>query len=440
MKGIEDSKMRHATLEEVGLGMLPQSQNTPSKHKPSKPMVAYLVNVYPKVSHSFIRREIAALEAQGLQVVRFSIRRSTELVDSADRAEAEATTVVLDDGLVGLVRAVVTTFFKDPSAWWRTLRLARHIGWGSDSGLLKHFIYFAEACGLAQTLLRLNVAHLHAHFGTNPADVAMYVNALTNLPYSFTVHGPEEFDRPISLRLAEKIRRARFVVAISSFGRSQLLRWVDYSEWPKIQVIRCGLDAQFLDAPLADVPRTPRLVCVGRLCEQKGQLLLLQAAAQLAQEGRKFELILVGDGELRETIEQQIINSHLENYVTITGWQSNEQVCAWLQSSRALVLPSFAEGLPVVIMEALAMGRPVISTYIAGIPELLTPECGWIIPAGAIDALVKTMAEVLDSSTSTLTTMGRVGREQVRQCHNANTEAGKLAQLVYREESQGVKN
>lgn len=435
MKGIEDSKMRHATLEEVGFGVSPQGQqNSP------QPVVAYLVNVYPKVSHSFIRREISALEAQGLHVARFSIRRSTELVDSADRLEAKSTHVVLDKGLVGLVRATVTEFFRYPAAWLRTLRLVGRVGIGSDSGLIKHFIYFAEACVLAQTLLKLNVVHLHAHFGTNPADVAMYVNSLTDLPYSFTVHGPEEYDRPITLRLAEKIRRARFVVAISNFGRSQLFRWIDYNEWLKVRVVRCGLDRQFLDAPLSEVPRTPRLVCIGRLCEQKGQLLLLQAVARLAQEGRKFELILVGDGELRETIEQQIITSHLENYVTITGWQSNEQVRAWLQSSRALVLPSFAEGLPVVIMEALAMGRPVISTYIAGIPELLTAECSWVISAGSVDALVGAMAEALNASTDKLTTMGRVGKKQVQQLHSAKNEASKLAQLFCREKPQGVKS
>jgi glycosyltransferase involved in cell wall biosynthesis len=334
--------------------------------------------------------------------------------------------------------ATASIAFKHPMAWWRTLKLMLQVGKGSDRGLLKHFIYFAEACRLAQILLQSDVTHLHAHFGTNPADVAMYFNSLTNIPFSFTVHGPEEFDRPIALRLAEKIRRARFVVAISSFGRSQLLRWIDNSEWSKVQVVHCGLDADFFNSPLAKVPRTPRLVCVGRLCQQKGQLLLLEAAAQLAQEGRKFELVLVGDGELREMIERQIINYHLESQVTITGWQTNEQVRDWLQSSRALVLPSFAEGLPVVIMEALAMGRPVISTYIAGIPELLTAECGWIIPAGSIDALVNAIREALDSSTSKLTTMGRVGREQVDLLHNAKNEADKIAQLLRREESQGI--
>lgn len=433
MKGIENSKMRHATLEEIGSGMSTWSQGNRSNMK-----IAYLVNVYPKVSHSFIRREIVALEAQGIEVVRFSIRRPIDMVDSADHAEAKRTNVVLEAGLSGLVRATASIAFKQPMAWWRTLRLMLQVGKSSDSGLLKHFIYFAEACELAQKLLQSDITHLHAHFGTNPADVAMYLNSLTNIPFSFTVHGPEEFDRPISLRLAEKIRRAHFVVAISSFGRSQLLRWIDHGEWSKIQVIHCGLDADFLSSPLTKVPRTPRLVCVGRLCQQKGQLLLLEVAAQLVREGRKFELVLVGDGELRETIERKILDSHLESQVTITGWQTNEQVRDWLQSSRALVLPSFAEGLPVVIMEALAMGRPVISTYIAGIPELLTAECGWVIPAGSIDALVNAMKEVLDSSTSTLTTMGRVGREQVQLLHNAENEASKIAQLLRREEVQGI--
>jgi glycosyltransferase involved in cell wall biosynthesis len=217
------------------------------------------------------------------------------------------------------------------------------------------------------------------------------------------------------------------VVAISSYGRSQLSRWVAYREWPKIKEVHCGLDPQFLNAPVTPVPDVPRLVCVGRLCEQKGQLLLMEAAHHLRQRGVAFELVLAGDGEMRHEVEDLIERFDLQGEVTITGWVSSERVAQELQLARAMVLPSFAEGLPVVIMEALAMGRPVVSTYIAGIPELVSPgECGWLVPAGSVDALTDAMEDVLRADAGKLATMADEGRRRVRERHSAATEAQKL--------------
>lgn len=391
--------------------------------------IAYLINAYPKVSHSFIRREIAALEALGVPVARFSIRPPGELVDPDDRTEAAHTTVLLAGGAKRLALALLTGLIQHPLAWLRTARLVLHIGIGSDRGLPRHLVYFAEACLLARALARSGATHVHAHFGTNPADVAMYTGSLTGLPYSFTVHGPEEFDRPLALRLREKIQRARFVVAISSFGRSQLYRWIDYTDWHKVRVVHCGLDHAYLDHEPEPVPEVTRMVNIGRLCEQKGQILLVQAAAALDRQGYEFELVLIGDGELRGPIERLIAEHRLEGKVIITGWQSSDQIRSWLRSSRALVMASFAEGLPVVIMEALALGRPVISTTIAGIPELLTTECGWLVPAGSVEALAAAMVAALDRPCSKLTTLGQIGAARVRQRHDAAREADKLAQL-----------
>ncbi|MCA8959719.1 MAG: glycosyltransferase, partial [Planctomycetes bacterium] len=362
-------------------------------------------------------------------IERFSVRPFDALVDADDRAEAEKTHVVLGGGLAGLVGAVFAVSLTRPLATLRTLaRLVPH-GFGSDRGLLRHFIYFAEACVLARRFPRLGVDHVHAHFGTNSTDVALYASWLTGVPFSFTVHGPEEFDRPIALRLGRKIHESRFTAGVSSFGRSQLYRWVDFHDWPKIHVVHCGLDRSFLDEPLRPVPASPRLVCVGRLCEQKGQILLVQAAARLAERGVNFELVLVGDGELRRPIEAMIAERGLGDRITITGWQSGAEVLQHLRDSRAFVLPSFAEGLPVAIMEALAIGRPVISTTIAGIPELVTPDCGWCVPAGSIDALTDAMAEALTLSTEELTAMGRCGADRARTRHDVATEAAKLAAL-----------
>jgi glycosyltransferase involved in cell wall biosynthesis len=230
--------------------------------------------------------------------------------------------------------------------------------------------------------------------------------------------------------LSEKIHQAAFVVAVSSFGKSQLCRWCNYEHWSKIHVIHCGVDETFLTQTHVPVPNEPRLVCVGRLGEQKGHLLLLEAVRLLAAEGLKFKLILVGDGPLRQNIEAEIAKSNLQDYIEITGWASSTEVRQQMLASRALVLPSFAEGLPVVIMEALALGRPAIGTYVAGIPELVEPGvCGWLVPAGSLEPLTAAMRSVLTSPVENLETMGKIGAERVASQHNALTEAKKLAAL-----------
>jgi len=309
------------------------------------------------------------------------------------------------------------------------LILALIVGRRADRGLLTHLAYLAEACVLRQWLAQRKIQHVHAHFGTNSTTVAMLCRELGGPQYSFTAHGPEEFDRARSIAIGVKIRRARFVAAISDFGRSQLYRCCDHRYWTKLHVVRCGLDEMFLNysAP----PATgSRLVCVGRLCEQKGQELLVEAAAGLASEGIAFELVLVGDGPMRPSIQSLIDAYGLHDRVTIAGWMSNADVRQQMIGARAVVLPSFAEGLPVVLMEALALHRPVISTYVAGIPELVEPgKSGWLVPAGNIEALTHAMKEALAASPAELARMGDAGAEKVNRRHNASTEAGKLARL-----------
>ncbi|MBE9125766.1 MULTISPECIES: glycosyltransferase [unclassified Coleofasciculus] len=393
--------------------------------------IAYLVNQYPKVSHSFIRREISGLEACGIRVARFSIRScESELVDEADKLELEKTRLVLGVGKVGLLFGLLRIFATKPVRFLIALGLTLKIGLGSERGLLNHLAYLAEACVLLGWFSELGVTHVHAHFGTNSTTVAMLCHVLGGVPYSFTVHGPEEFDKVKAIALEEKIKRAAFVVAISSFGKSQLYRWCEYQQWSKIHEIHCGVDKMFLHQSLTSVPDEPRLVCVGRLSEQKGHLLLIEAAGQLAAEGLPFKLVLVGDGSLRPQIEARIAQLGLQDNVEITGWASNAEVQQQILASRALVLPSFAEGLPVVIMEALALGRPVIGTYVAGIPELVEPEvCGWLVPPGSVEELIAVMRKVLQLPVETLERMGKAGVERVAQRHDAAREAGKLAVL-----------
>jgi glycosyltransferase involved in cell wall biosynthesis len=403
--------------------------------------IAYLINQYPKVSHSFIRREINSLETYGIKIQRFAIRScSTELVDEADKLEQQKTQVVLGIGIVGLLIALLRTVLVRPIRFLQALWLTLKLGWRSERGLLYHLIYLAEACVLLRWWTDAGIAHVHAHFGTNSTTVAMLCRVIGGPPYSFTVHGPEEFDSVKSLALAEKVERATFVVTVSSFGKSQLYRWCPQQQWSKIYVVRCGVDNAFLDIAPTATHSQPRFVCVARMGEAKGHLLLMDAVAQLVALGLQFELVLVGDGPLRGKIENAIARLGLQDCVKIIGWASNAEVRQQILAARAMVLPSFAEGLPVVLMEALALGCPVISTYIAGIPELVEPGvCGWLVPPGSVEALVAAMREALLLPMNKLEQMGIQGRKQVIQRHNATVEAGRLATL-FRSSIENSKN
>jgi len=396
--------------------------------------VAYLVNRYPRTSHSFIRREILALEAQGVEVLRFSQRPlDEELATEADRAELPRTRVLLSAGATGHAAAVAWAAATRPAALARALALALRLGRRSDRGLLLHLVYLAEACLLLRWLDGAGVDHLHAHFGSNSAAVAALCHALGGPRFSFTVHGPEEFDKPEALALGEKIARAAFVVAVSSYGRAQLCRWARLEDWGKLEVVRCGVERDLLAAPATPAPAAPRLVCVGRLSEQKGHLVLVEAAAALAAEGRAFELTLVGDGPLRGALEERVRRAGLGERIRFAGWRSAGEVRDAILASRALVLPSFAEGLPVVLMEALALGRPVVTTAVAGIPELVEGGvCGWVVPAGSVEALVPALRAALEAPPERLAEMGRAGAALVAERHDAAKEAARLAGLFAR--------
>ena len=392
--------------------------------------VAYLINQYPKVSHSFIRREILALERQGVEVERIALRGwDAEVADAEDERERELTRYVLQGGLVPLAGAALAAALSAPGRFLGALRAALQAGRVSSRGYAYHLAYLAEACVVLRWLRAGGARHVHAHFGTNAAEVAMLVRLLGGPRYSFTVHGPEEFDRPEALSLGEKVRQAAFVVAVSSYGRSQIMRWARAADWPKIEVVHCGVDERYLSEPPVPIPAAPRFVCVGRLCEQKGQVLLVEAVARVVARGRPLELVLAGDGEMRADVEAAIVRHRLQAHVRITGWIDGDRVRQEILASRALVLPSFAEGLPVVIMEAMALRRPVVSTFVAGIPELVHHgEHGWLVPAGDVESLADALEAVLAAPQETLERMAEAGRARVRERHSIEIEAARLAE------------
>ena len=390
--------------------------------------IAYLTNQYPKVSHAFIRREILALERQGFEVLRIALRGwDAELVDAEDVRERKHTRYVLQGSMIGLVTAVMRLLVTRPVRFFGALQLALKMGIRADRPIPYHLIYLAEACRIIPWLEEFGTRHVHAHFGTNSTEVVMLANALGGPQYSFTVHGQDE----LHFRgIVEKVRRAAFVVAISSYGRSQLYRRVDYAQWSKVKVVHCGLETAFHDFAPIPLPNSPRLVCVGRLSAEKGQLLLIEAAHRLAQKGIMFELVLAGDGETRAEAEMLITRYGLTGQVRITGWLSSDQVRKEILAARALVLPSFSEGLPVVIMEAMALRRPVLASCITGIPELVLPgETGWLFSAGSIDELAAVINVFLTKTNDELQSMANAAYLRVMERHSIDTEAAKLAVL-----------
>ena len=390
--------------------------------------IFYFTNQYPAVSHTFIKREILELERRGHEIIRLTIRKSRDaLVDPSDRDEEQRTLALLQTPPFTLLTGLIRTIIFKPVCFFSALITMLRLNKVNDRSLLTHLAYLAEAVLLSDLCKTYQIRHIHTHFGTNSAAVALLSKILCGVTYSLTIHGPEEFDGPVALSLREKVGAASFVIAISHFAKAQLQRWTDPKDWNKIHVVRCTVDDVFFQEAQPIPLNAVSIICVGRLSAQKGQFVLIEAFARVVNSGKNIKLILAGDGELRPAIEQSILEHQLKEHVEITGWISGNRVRHLLRSVRGLVLPSFAEGLPVVIMEAMAMGRPVISTFVAGIPELVHDGTnGWLVPAGDVDALVDAINRIADTSVEQLNTMGQCGISAAYENHLLRTEIAKL--------------
>lgn len=353
------------------------------------------------------------------------------LTDPADITEHQRTERILEAGAARLLAGLAHSL---PGAGMaKAIRLARARAKAGESSLPLQMIYLAEGARVAARSRALGLDHLHAHFGTNSTRVATYARLLGGPTISFTVHGPEEFDKPQALDLGGKLALSEFCATVSSFGRSQMFRWAAPNDLPKVQVVHCGLDLTRWTDP-SPLPQGPlHLVAVGRFAEQKGFGLLIRGFAQAWRVNPDLKLSLVGDGELRPMIESIIAAEGMAAAVHLLGWQDEAGVQAAMDAAHALVTPSFAEGLPVVIMEAMARARPVIATYIAGIPELLRPgQEGWLVPAGDVQALARMMLQAADTPIETLARMGNSARQRVTERHDIRQSARQLALLFNR--------
>ncbi|WP_209425027.1 glycosyltransferase family 4 protein [Pararhodobacter sp. SW119] len=394
--------------------------------------VAYLTGVYPKVSHTFILREVAALRALGADVLPCSVRRPPPEEVRGLEAEAEfARTFLLLEAArspLRLAGAHLRLIANDSRRWGAAARLAWRTRPAGLKATLWQAFYFAEAGVLARHLQARGAVHLHNHLGDASGTVAMIAATMAGIPFSYTAHGPDLFFAPIHWRIDEKTARARFVACISHFCRSQLMIFSDPAHWHKLAIVRCGVEpARYGDAPRARFDQ--RVLFIGRLAAVKGVPLLLEAFARVAAVYPNARLTLVGDGPERAMLESLAMTLGLTETVHFAGYRSQEEVKALLNEADMLVLPSFAEGLPVVLMEALASRIPVIATQVAGVSELVRDgETGLLVPPGDVNGLVEALDRLL-ADPSLCRRLGEAGRAAVLDRHDVTREAERLLAL-----------
>ena len=393
--------------------------------------IAYLTGEYARAGDTFIRREVEQLRKLGWTVHTFSIRRASGENVSKEIAREQATTLyILDQRIWRLLGVFLIIMCRYPMRMLKALNLIRKIRWPGLKSLLWHGIYLLEATYLARQLIKNKVGLLHNHIAMNSGTVAMLAAELSDIPYSLTVHGPHEFFDAEHWALGTKIEKSALTVCISHFGKSQCMLFSPRSAWSRLKVVHCALDDVFLQATATALPDVARFIYVGRLDPEKGFLVLLQAAEKLKQQGCIFEILVVGDGAVRKECEANTEQLRLRNEIKFLGWQSSEEVQCIINKCQVMVLPSFAEGLPVVLMESLALQRPVIATQIAGIPELIQNRVnGWLVPPSDVDGLAKAMYSALNETPERLSRMGMNGRQKVIENHSIITEVDKLARL-----------
>ena len=384
--------------------------------------IAYLVSDYDAPSHTFVRREVAALRAAGIDVLPFSVRRG-----GADSGAAPA---LLGRSPFDYVAAVGWALASRPrrlASGWSLALGHRAPGW---KGLLWAQFHFVEALLLARLLGAARATRLHSHFANSGATVGMIAAHVAQLPWSLTLHGISETDYPAGLLLAEKLERASFVACASYFMRAQAMRRVAPMHWSKMTVIRCGVDIAALPLPAAHSGSGPaRLVCVGRLSPEKGLFGLLDALASLAAAGAQFELVIVGDGPLLASIRTRVSELELGTRIRLTGGLPEAATLAEIARADILVLPSLMEGLPVVLIEALALGRPVIASRVAGIPELIDEGVSGFMFAPSDWRDLAAALQRLLAARGDWSAMGEAGRRRVADEFRADHAAGLLTRL-----------
>lgn len=388
---------------------------------------------------TFVLREVRALRALGWTIGVASVNdtdRPQERLSAHEREEAAQTFYVKRHLLLGGLHAHIRLLLCSPRRWlagWaRVFRLSGYDlrRWGLQ------LAYFTEGLMVAHWMRANGFTHLHAHLGSQASTVGLYVRDASACSFSITIHGPSEFFSVREHALAEKMAEADFVVCISFFARSQMMLLSDRKRWPRLEVCRLGVDPQRF-SPALRAARVPgaggfRILSVGRLAPVKAQALLVDAVARLHAEGVIIRLTLVGEGPDRAVIEAMVRQAQLEQVVVLAGGVNQDAILPYFADADCFCLPSFAEGVPVALMEAMAVGVACVSTYVAGIPDLIQDRRnGLLVPPGDLDSLVNALRE-LAAAPDWAAQLGEAGRAKVLADYHLENNVAALASIFQR--------
>lgn len=376
--------------------------------------IGYLTGLYPRATDTFIQREVMGLRKIGLDVQTFSIRRpgNEHIVGPEQTQERKQTYYLLPVNPGRLLFPHLQILICSPRRYISSLMLALKTSQPGIRGFLYQVFYFLEAGILAQVISQKKITHLHNHIANSSCTVAMLAAELGGFSFSFTMHGPHIFFEPRRWRLDEKIKRAKFVACISHFCRSQGMIFVRPEHWPKLKIVRCGVQIELFE-PVVHEGQGHRLLYVGRLAVEKGLPILLESLKSLVGEYPDLKLTVIGDGADRLFLENLTQELGLAQHVWFVGYKSQGEVRQYLKENDIFVLSSFAEGIPVVLMEAMATALPVIATQIAGISELVeSGGNGYLVPPGEINALTERISELINNADHR-NYLGRNGRDKV---------------------------
>jgi glycosyltransferase involved in cell wall biosynthesis len=398
--------------------------------------LAYLISQYPAVSHTFILREILELRRLGFSISPASINppdRPAEQLTTIERDEAQSTWCVKGQGVAGALSALLGGVLGNPAGLWRGLRHALRLGGTDPRKLALHFAYFVEAAMLGRWMQKQGLQHLHVHFATPAATVGLLAKTMFPIGYSFTVHGPDEFYDAPGYKLADKLQGADFVICISHYAKSQIMKLSPVECWGKYDICRLGVDpARFAPPPPRPAGETFELLCVGRLTPAKGQHIALEALQKLVEAGRNVRLTFVGNGPDRASLEAHTERLGLAGQVVFAGAVNQDHILDYYARADAFVLPSFAEGLPVVLMEAMAMTVPCVTTHITGVPELIENGVTGCLAAPADVAGLAQAVEFLIDHPEDARRIGLAGREKVLADYNLAASVERLAEAFRR--------
>jgi colanic acid/amylovoran biosynthesis glycosyltransferase len=400
--------------------------------------IAYLTTHYPSPSHTFIAGEIRGLEDLGIAVSPISVNAvpTHELLTDLDLTESARTFYVKSQRRAAIARRVLWFSVCRPGSVARALGLVRRmVGWDVHA-MVWHVFHIVEAILVLHHCEAVGAGHIHSHFGGLPSTVALYASELSvhggvrSVTWSVTVHGFHEFTNERSSLLQQKVRRAQFVVCVSDFTRSQLMRISeDPTTWANIHVVRCGIDIErfrFLPRPASD---RFRIMTTARLVAEKGLSVLFDAAAILVARGVSIEVVVVGDGPARAGLAAYAASIGIGDRVLWTGFQPPSEVFRRLQEADVFCLPSFGEGLPIVLMEAMAVGVPVVATYLGGIPELVQNGLtGQVVPASRADLLADALA-LLAHNSPKRDALVKAARNQIEERHELHQSARQLLDI-----------